>query len=101
MYWFEHILLICSSLMTLVVIPLAAIFFKRMEKRDRARDEANKRFYGYVIWGIESVGGLSRAIAIARKNQKCNGETDEALQKYEDFERELNKFKTQQTAKTL
>jgi hypothetical protein len=97
----EHVLIIGSSVMTMVVIPLVAIILKRLDKRSAERYEANRRFMGYVIWGLISIGDLSNACATALKNGSCNGETAKAQENYFEFAKALQKFKSEQTAKTL
>ncbi|MCL2079403.1 MAG: hypothetical protein FWH17_06105 [Oscillospiraceae bacterium] len=101
-----------SPLISLVVIPIMARLITRSEKRTaeivkaeeqraKEREHDSERFMGYVMWGILAVGRLSDAGAISIRQGKCNGELKKAQDDFHEFEKAIERFKTQQAAKTL
>lgn len=68
----------------------------KREKRAEQREEARK---DHEILLVKSVGAsiaLGEAVAIALKNQKCNGETEAALEYAKQIKHEQKDFLTEQ-----
>lgn len=66
----------------------------KQETRERVRMEENV----LVIQGLQAVGHLAEAAAIAQKNGKQNGETETALGYYRKYTDDMNAFLLRQNA---
>lgn len=68
------------------------------EKRAAEREAARMKENVLILQGIHATGQLSSSTAIALKNGKCNGETEKALSRYAEFERDLDNYLLEQNA---
>jgi hypothetical protein len=73
--------------------------FDRMEKQNEARNMESVDENMLIIRGIQSVGDLSEATAIAQKCGHTNGETEIALKQHAEFRKDLNQYFLKQNAR--
>lgn len=72
----------------------------RLEKQNEIRNMASMEENMLIIRGIQAVGDLSSAAAIALKCGHTNGETDKALIQHEQFRNDLNQYFLKQNARS-
>jgi len=70
----------------------------KMDKSQRAREAARISENIIIMRGLQAIGNLSEASAIAIKLQKCNGETDRSLAEYGLYKHDLNNYLLNQNA---
>jgi hypothetical protein len=73
-------------------------FFKRVEKADEERDKAKAKENVLILKGLNAVGQLTVANAIAIRDGKQNGETHAALETYEKVDREIYDYLLEQNS---
>lgn len=92
---------IISAIISVIVIPIIGLMFATLDKRSKKRQDANKEFNGFMLWGIRAIGGLTKANTMSIKLGTPCSETEEALSEYTRFCTSLEKFTTNQTTQTL
>lgn len=70
----------------------------KMDRKQDDREESRKRESVLIIRGIQAIGHLSEATAIAQKDGHTNGEMETAFTYYRGFTDDLNAFLLQQNA---
>ena len=70
----------------------------QMDQKQDRRDESRVKESVLIISGLQAVGHLSEATAIAQKNGHTNGEMETAFTYYRNFNDDLNAFLLQQNA---
>jgi hypothetical protein len=80
---------------------ISGLVLRRIDKMDQKQDnreESRKNESILIIRGIQAIGHLSEATAIAQKNGHTNGEMETAFTYYRGFTDDLNAFLLQQNA---
>lgn len=72
-------------------------FVRRQNDRDKAKEEINI----LLIQGVGASISLGKAVAIAQKNGKTNGDTEKALDYAKKSEHDLTNFLTKQGVKHI
>lgn len=67
---------------------------KKQDRRDIARAEENV----LIIRGLQAVGHLAEATAIAQKTGKTNGDMETAFKYYREYTTDMNAFLLRQNA---
>jgi hypothetical protein len=70
----------------------------KMEKKQDKRDDARAQESVLIVRGLQAVGHLAEATAIAQKNGHVNGEMDTAFKYYRDYNDDMNAFLLEQNA---
>ena len=100
-------LLVELGVVTGLVGLLLRRFEKRLDKRDKVKDEKEAARQKYEVLNIKmSFASLSLAEATAEAVQRipdahCNGEMHAALNSAKDMKEEYREFEREQTAKSL
>ena len=74
---------------------------RRLIKAEKEREEAEKartQETVLLLTGIKAAGALSYATALAMKRGHANGEVEKGVEKYEEFNRELENFLIKRSA---
>lgn len=72
-------------------------FVKRQSERDKAKEQINI----LMVQGVGASISLGKAVAIAQKNGKVNGDTEKALNYAEDVKHDITNFLTAQGVKHI
>ena len=80
---------------------LLAIFLSRFEKRMDEKDKAREECNVLVIQGVRAAISLGEASAIALRDGKTNGETKEALDFAKESKHNINDFLVKQGVKSI
>jgi len=70
----------------------------KIDKKQDRRDESRVKENVLIVSGLQAIGHLSEATAIAQKNGHTNGEMETAFTYYRGFTDDLNAFLLQQNA---
>lgn len=70
----------------------------RMEKRQDRRDDARAKESVLIVRGLQAVGHLAEATAIAQKKGCVNGEMETAFKYYREYTKDMNAFLLEQNA---
>lgn len=70
----------------------------RMERKQDGRDEARAKESVLIVRGLQAVGHLAEATAIAQKNGHTNGEMETAFKYYREYTDAMNAFLLEQNA---
>ena len=70
----------------------------RMEKKQDKRDDARAKESVLIVRGLQAVGHLAEATAIAQKNGHTNGEMETAFKYYREYTDDMNAFLLEQNA---
>lgn len=83
----------------LPVIVSVALFWmgRKLNHMDR-RGESRRKENVLILQGLDVIGGMSCATARAVRDQHCNGEVTEALERYGEYKTELKDYLYQQAA---
>lgn len=68
---------------------------KETQEREE-RDKARRQYERYQVKMLTATAALSKANALALKNGKCNGETEEALEYLDEVKHDQRDFLAQQ-----
>ena len=85
----EIIYLIINTAVVGAIGAMLKVYDARNERRGKARDEFN----ALILHGFEAVGKVAILSAYQLKGLEVNGQLDKAILAYEDFEKEVNRFK--------
>ena len=83
------IISICSAVISGMVLFFMQGYFKKKAKRDEERDEAKRKENVLILKGLDAVGKLTYADAIAIRDGKTNGEMKAALEAYHKANQEM------------
>lgn len=70
----------------------------KMERKQDGRDEARAKESVLIVRGLQAVGHLAEATAIAQKNGHTNGEMETAFKYYREYTDAMNDFLLEQNA---
>lgn len=87
-----------GALLSAIILIGVKLIIGRMEHRMDMRTKTRIEENMLMMKGICSAGGLSEAVAVAQKRGYTNGETEKALDRYNEFKEELSEFQSRQTA---
>ena len=93
------ILSVLGSVVSGAALFLFQRWFKKNDKKDEERDKAKARENVLILKGLNAVGQLTVANAIAIRDGKQNGETHTALEVYEKVNTEIYDYLLEQNAK--
>lgn len=82
------------SIITTIALFVVSLNIARMTKRGEARRQENV----LILKGLDVIGGMSCATAKAVRDQHCNGEVTEALERYGEYKGDLKGYLYQQAA---
>lgn len=85
----------------LIIVPSIIALGKWLDIKSSKRQESNNKFNQLLLWGVESIGGLTAANTKAIKSGDAGGETEVALAEYQRFHSEITKFKNEQAVRSL
>jgi hypothetical protein len=81
---------------SLGIPTLIGIYLRNRQEDEKEMRKAQCRETVLILEGIQSIGKLAYATAIAYKNGKPNGEMADAIESYSDFAPRLSKHLTEQ-----
>lgn len=87
--------------MIIIIVPCIAALGKYLDIKSAKRQEANNKFNQLLLWGVESIGGLTAANTKSIKEGSAGAETEVALAEYQKFHSEITKFKNEQAVRSL
>lgn len=90
-----------KTILTFLVIPVVAFMLSHYEKRNIERGRTRDDFNLLILEGFEAIGGVAIQSAYAIKNQKFNGELEEAIKGYERFHIKVEEFSRQRTKEAV
>ena len=93
MGWFE----VFSAVIALV-IPVALFWFGRKLARMDKRGEARRQENVLILRGLDVIGGLAGATAIAFRDGHANGNVTTAMERYDEYKGDLKDYLYQQAA---
>jgi hypothetical protein len=70
----------------------------KMDQKEDDREESRKKESVMIFRGLQAIGHLSEATAIAQKNGHTDGEMETAFTYYHGFTDDLNSYLLQQNA---
>lgn len=89
---------IFASIISGMVLFYMQRYFKRKEAKEHKRDTAKAKENILIIKGLNAVGKLTHANAIAIQSGKCNGEMHKALEEYDQIDKEMYDFLLEQNS---
>lgn len=95
----ELILMSIPSILSGVLLFFFKYYFSRFEKKAEERANAQQEETNLILSNINAIGGLSRKIAVCVKNNRVNGDMEEALEYYDKQRHELEDFLREQSVK--
>ena len=82
------------SLIATIALFIVGRSLAGMARRGEARRHENV----LILQGLDVIGGMSCATAKAVRDQHCNGEVTEALERYGEYKSDLKSYLYQQAA---
>lgn len=90
----DTIIAIAGSLLCAIVSVVTSYKLTKIGKREDDRIMGNR----LLFWGVRASGGLAKQSALAWQRGTANGELTKALEAYENFENEMDKYVEKQAA---
>ena len=95
----EIILVGIPSIFSGALLFFFKYYFSRFEKKAEERAQARQKETNLILINLDAVGGMSRKIAVCVKNNRVNGDMEEALDYYDQQRHQLKDFLREQGVK--